>query len=145
MARIECVLPVRVGWELVLITVVAASLLCACAAEDEDIGSPPVIADLTASPTTIAVATPETVTLSFDLVDDDGDADGWDAQIESAGRVIATVPRAPIVGAFGNTAARVTAQLVVVVPSAGLYTLRARVLDAEDHASNTLGSELTAQ
>lgn len=124
--------------------VLLAGALGACA-DDEPTGTPPVIANLGAAPTAVPVGVPQRVALTFDLLDEDADAAEWDAEVASGGTTLATTARAPIAGAAGHVASRVTAELLLTTPAAGSYTVLVHAFDAAGHASNALSVEVVAE
>ncbi len=95
-------------------------------------GEPPVLSDLTLSPSDIAVGTPTTVRASLRYGDPDGDILEVLFAIQGPGADVTQT--LPITGDRG-TAGQLQVDLQLTLPAAGMYEVTLRIRDANGNTS----------
>lgn len=119
-----------------------ATVLGATACDAQDSGSAPEISALELSAATVTVGATNTVTVTFDFVDDDGDLDEVEIVLGAAGQELTLA--SPIVGADGMTDGQAMVQLVVQPMVAGEVAVELVAVDEEGNRSNALNATLDA-
>jgi len=131
----------RLRWLPVWLIAAAGALLGSCGGS----GTPPEIADLTYSPTTIAVGMQNTIAGSVTFTDAEGDLK--EVVISVTGPEGATQEQPPqaLTSAGGQKSGTVAMFLVIEPRSAGTYTFDVWLNDNGGNSSNHLQGTLAAQ
>lgn len=123
----------------VLLVAALASVGCA-----DDAGTPPQIANLTASPSTAPVGTTTTVSGTLTFTDRDGDLASLAVTVTLPDGAAQELPPTPLQNVASRTEGSVAWAVLLTPPSAGRYDLAIALLDDADNASNVLTTSITA-
>jgi hypothetical protein len=115
-----------------------AATLTGCGDEADDEGSPPSIANLTADQATAPINTTTVIQVTFDFMDQDGDADRVAAEIRAPDGAVQSIPPQTVQGMAGRSAGTVVVALVVMPQVTGVHEIDLWLVDQADNRSNTL-------
>lgn len=109
-----------------------------CGDEAEDEGSPPSIANLTSDRATAPINTQTVIQVTFDFVDQDGDADRVAAEIRAPDGAVQSIPPQTVQAMAGRAAGTVVVAMVVMPQVTGVHEIDLWLVDQADNRSNTL-------